>query len=118
MGAHVTVAARSDSALAAAECDGHRPVSISSMLDSFHECGVCFNTVPMQIFDVEDVRKWSCPLFIELASLPGGFTEEAKKHLSVRYISALSLPGRYFPITAGEIIYKTVLTMIRQGEIK
>ncbi len=116
LGGKVYVAARSDSALAAAECDGHTPVRISYLTDSPPASDVCFNTVPVPIIDTPVLKKWNCPLFIELASLPGGFTDEGRTFLSNKYISALSLPGRYFPVTAGEIIYKTVLTIIKAGE--
>ena len=112
LGGKVYVAARSDAALAAAECDGHIPVPLTSFLTMPGRADVCFNTVPVPILDEDFLRRFICPLFIELASLPGGFTENGRKYLSDRYISALSLPGRYFPITAGEIIYKSVLTLI------
>lgn len=115
LGGIVTVAARSCAALAAAECDGHIPISVASLLKSPNKCDICFNTVPVPIFDTNDIKRWDCKLFIELASVPGGFTEDCKKYLAEKYISALSLPGRYFPTTAGEIIYKTVLTMINDG---
>ena len=112
LGGKVTVAARSDAALASAECDGHTPLRLSDTGKGPRMFNVCFNTIPHIIFDDEILKNWDCPLFIELASLPGGFSADARKYLSERYISALSLPGRYFPVTAGEIIYKTVLTMI------
>lgn len=113
LGGKVTVAARSESALASAECDGHTPIHINSLFEKEQSWDVCFNTVPVPIFDNEMIKYMNCPLFIELASLPGGFSSECKSYLGDRYISALSLPGRYFPVSAGEIIYKTVLTMIR-----
>lgn len=115
LGGKVYVAARSDSALASCECDGHIPRSISSILEDPPKCEVCFNTVPFPIFDTDTLQKWQCSMFIELASLPGGFTNDGQSYLRDRYISALSLPGRYFPVTAGEIIYKTVLTMVSSG---
>ncbi|MBR2724437.1 MAG: NAD(P)-binding domain-containing protein [Ruminococcus sp.] len=118
LGGRVYVCARSNSALAAAECDGHIPVALSEALRDCFSCDICFNTVPVQIFDEVSICKWKSSYFIELASLPGGFTEAAKKRLSEKYITALSLPGRYFPTTAGEIIYKTVLSMITNGGAK
>jgi len=118
LGGKVFVAARSDSALACAECDGHTPIRLTDLISTPMECDVCFNTVPVPILDEDCLVKWRCPLFIELASLPGGFTQKAQALLSDRYISALSLPGRYFPVTAGEIIYKTAMTIIQsKGEI-
>lgn len=112
LGGRVTVAARSDSALAAAESDGHKAVRLCKFDNTSDRSDVCFNTVPCTIFDKDQLCNWKCPRFIELASMPGGFTEDGRRYLSDRYICALSLPGRYFPETAGEIIYKTVLTMI------
>ena len=116
LGGKVTVAARSDSALAAAECDGHRSIRISQLNDTYLKSDICFNTVPCVLFDKDQVCGWDCPRFIELASMPGSISEEGKKYLSDRYICALSLPGRYFPETAGEIIYKTVLTVVNSEE--
>lgn len=113
LGGKVYVAARSESALAACECDGHIPLSISDLMSAPPKCNACFNTVPVPIIERSVLEKWDCPLFLELASVPGGFTDEAQKYLSDRYISALSLPGRYFPVSAGEIIYKTALTIIK-----
>ena len=112
LGGNVTVAARSDSAVAGAVCDGNRAVRLSDLSSELCETDVCFNTVPYKIFSPSIIREWKCKWFMELASLPGGFSEDAISFLGDRYISALSLPGRYFPITAGEIIYKTVYTMI------
>ncbi len=113
LGGNVYVAARSESALAACECDGHIPLPLNELLTSPVQCNACFNTVPVPIIDKFVLEKWDCPLFIELASVPGGFTDEGQRFLSDRYVSALSLPGRYFPVSAGEIIYKTALTIIR-----
>lgn len=112
LGANVTVCARSDSALANATSDGHLAIRLSDLSKSDISAEVCFNTIPYQIFDTKMIKAWRCKWFMELASLPGGFTKDAITYLSERYISALSLPGRYFPVTAGEIIYKTVFTMI------
>ena len=53
--------------------------------------------------------------FIDLASAPGGFCEEARSILGDQLITALSLPGKYSPETAGEIIYKTVEGMLREN---
>ena len=113
LGGNVFVAARSESALAACECDGHIPLALSDLLISPKKCKVCFNTVPVPIIDRPVLESWDCPLFLELASVPGGFTVNGQKYLSERFVSALSLSGRYFPVTAGEIIYKTALTIIK-----
>lgn len=112
LGGIVTVAARREASLAMAECDGCIPLPLAELHESKIGYDTFFNTIPCTIFDLNDAKKWDSSHFIELASLPGGFTKEAIDHLGERYISALSLPGKFFPITAGEIIYKTIINQI------
>ena len=54
-------------------------------------------------------------LLIDLASAPGGVDAEVARGLGMPVIWALSLPGKYAPVTAGEIIADCVLSML-QGE--
>ncbi|MGM9636225.1 MAG: dipicolinate synthase subunit DpsA [Candidatus Avispirillum sp.] len=115
LGARVTVAARSASARAAAESDGMNSVELSNWLDSPEECCICFNTVPCQIVHDECAAAAGNTVFVDLASAPGGFTDEARSMLGDRLITALSLPGKYFPETAGRIIYRTVRGMLGEG---
>ncbi|MGN1082659.1 MAG: dipicolinate synthase subunit DpsA [Candidatus Avispirillum sp.] len=115
LGARVTVAARSASARAAAESDGMISVELSGWLDSPEECSICFNTVPCQIVHDECAAAAGNTVFVDLASAPGGFTDEARSMLGDRLITALSLPGKYFPETAGRIIYRTVRGMLAEN---
>lgn len=115
LGARVTVAARSASARAAAESDGMNSVELSNWLDSPEECSICFNTVPCQIVHDECAAAAGKTVFVDLASAPGGFTDEARSMLGDRLITALSLPGKYFPETAGRIIYRTVRGMLAEN---
>ena len=74
-----------------------------------------FNTVPQWIFTREVLAKLSPEtLLVDLASAPGGVDGEAARGLSRSVIWALSLPGKYAPDTAGEIIAETVLSMIKR----
>lgn len=107
LGADVTVAARSAPARAAAESDGMTAVRLSEMLASPPHFTACFNTVPSRIID-DECAAMTNGIFIDLASAPGGFTDEARALLGDRLITALSLPGKYCPKSAGEVIYKTV----------
>ena len=110
----VTVAARSKAARAAAESDGCRTVSVSDYLSAPLSALVCFNTVPAPIIHDECAAGADCRLFIDLASAPGGFREDARLILGDQLITALSLPGKYSPETAGEIIYKTVQGLLSE----
>lgn len=108
----VVVAARSPAARAAAESDGCTTISVADYLNSPLPCAACFNTVPAPIIHDECVTSADCRLFIDLASSPGGFREEARSILGDQLITALSLPGKYSHETAGKIIYKTVEGML------
>lgn len=106
LGADVTVAARSAPARAAAESDGMRAVKLIDMLVSPRSFDACFNTVPSPIIDDECAA--GSGIYVDLASAPGGFTNEARALLGERLVTALSLPGKYCPKSAGEVIYKTI----------
>lgn len=110
----VTVAARSKAARAAAESDGCNTISVVEYLSAPLPALVCFNTVPAPIIHDECAAGADCRLFIDLASAPGGFREEARSILGDQLITALSLPGKYSHETAGEIIYKTVQGMLTE----
>lgn len=114
LGAHVSVAARSAPARAAAESDGMNTVRLSEMLASPTPFCACFNTVPSRIVD-DECAAMTNGIFIDLASAPGGFTDEARALLGERLITALSLPGKYCPRSAGEVIYKTVSGILSLG---
>ena len=77
------------------------------------EFSLLINTVPSMIFS----RKILChagksATLIDLASQPGGVDFEAAKALGIQAIHALSLPGKYAPLTAARIIKDTVIEMI------
>ena len=55
-------------------------------------------------------------LVVDLASEPGGTDFAAARALGVRAMHALSLPARFAPETAGELVGRTVLQMIRERE--
>lgn len=109
VGAKVTVAARSPAALADAQTMGFDTIHISAL--SAHADGfrVIINTVPALVLTAEVICRTSrnC-LIIDLASKPGGTDFSACEHFGRRSVHALSLPGKYSPITAGEIIADTV----------
>lgn len=111
MGARVTVAARKMSDLAKAENAGCATFRIYTKdWSSLFECDVLFNTIPTCVFTRQELVKANKDtVFIDLASLPGGFEPKAAEDLGVKLIKALSLPGKYFPRTAGRIIGQTII---------
>ncbi len=112
MSAHVTVCARKDTDLAFAESFGCRTVNIGragAINELLHGYDVIYNTVPNWIFDRDFLRQVDKEtLIIELASAPGGIDICAAKELSSNVSWALSLPGKYAPRSAGELIAECV----------
>jgi dipicolinate synthase subunit A len=109
LGARVTVAARKYSDLAWAEIMGCQAVLLAGLDDSLGKFDVIINTVPVQIFDAEQTRRFKpdC-LVVDLAS-KAGFEDMAG------VIHALSLPGKVAPITAGNIIAETIMNILTES---
>jgi dipicolinate synthase subunit A len=118
MDAKVTVAARKYSdikAAAALGCDTVHLVNGSSLSLLCRKTDVIFNTVPHWIFSADILAAMpKQSLIIDLASAPGGVDAAAATAHGIRVIWALSLPGKYAPVTAGEIIADTLLSYMRE----
>lgn len=118
MGAKVTVGARKPMALAAAACEGYSILRLNgdrSVMALSEGQAVIFNTVPHWLFNKEVLRTVAKEtLIVDLASAPGGVDVDAASGLGLSVVWALSLPGKYAPVTAGEIIADTVLLQMRE----
>lgn len=121
MGAKVTVTARKQADVEAATALGCKTVLLKGKrsLSAFTKGqSVIFNTVPYWLFDEETLADVSPKtLMIDLASAPGGVDANAAAVHGIRVIWALSLPGKYAPLTAGEIIAETVLDFMKKEGI-
>lgn len=114
LGSDVTVCARKPADLACIEALGYRAQNTESLS---LVCGydLIFNTVPALIFDEKLLRSTDkTALLIDLASLPGGVDFEAAHTLGIDARRALALPGKCAPKSAGEIIKKTVFSIIEE----
>ena len=124
LGADVTVCARKNSDLAWAEGFGYKsfPIRQSGASSSLSELSsgynIIFNTAPSQILD-EDFAARLDPdtLIIELASAPFGIDEKIVSRYGLNYIKALGIPGKYYPISAGEITGKAVMSILEKEGI-
>lgn len=118
MGAKVTVVARTIVKRAEAEMLGCETMSFSELEDCASGFDVICNTVPAQVITksvLEHIREDA--LILDLASKPGGVDWESAQTLGRRVVWALSLPGKTAPITAGEIIAKTILHILDERGI-
>lgn len=121
LGADITVVARKESDLAwgySLGCSviriGDTPELRSNIFDLAHGFDIIYNTVPHWLFDREFLERVDKNTFIiDLASVPGGVDIRAAKELGANVLWATSLPGKYAPRSAGEIIAFCVDNILR-----
>ena len=117
LGARVKVFARREESRTQARAAGVRALSFDELTKNAHALQIVFNTVPDAVFPVDAARALPPDaLYFELASRPYGATEEARKLLGERLISASGLPGRYAPRYAGALIARRVLSLLSDDE--
>ncbi|MBQ8408683.1 MAG: hypothetical protein IJY39_07440 [Clostridia bacterium] len=122
LGAEVSVAARRDEALCEIALNGYRAVRLGGDSDELRraaeESDVIFNTVPHVIL-TENILKGftNKPLYIEVASSPGGIDLAAARDVGIRTVFAPSLPGKYSPVSAGKYIFETISDILEKGGI-
>lgn len=122
LGSSVTVAARKRTDLAWAEASGYHGLRIgqiggkSSLVKLAEGYSVIFNTVPYWLFDGNVLTALASGsrdcILIDLASAPGGVDRAAADRLGIRVIPALSLPGKYAPVSAGRMIGEVIAEQI------
>lgn len=120
LGARVCVLARKESDLVWARLAGAKikhldEDSVMSLRDGYD---IIFNTVPCWLFFesfLSGLDKKT--LIIDLASAPGGVDVSAAKKLSAKVLWASSLPGKYAPESAGEIIAACIKDIVSEENI-
>lgn len=122
LGAEVTVAARRDETLCEISMDGYRSLRLDGNAEELgaavDACDVVFNTVPSVILTSSVLgRVKSKPLYIEIASLPGGIDLSAARDARIRTVFAPSLPGKYSPRSAGKYIFETISDILAERSI-
>ena len=116
--AAVTVSARSPRDFARIEADGMRALDTRSLAGRLSAFQLIFNTVPAPVLGSAELSSLSTGcLVIDLASLPGGISADAKLPAGCRLLHALSLPGRVAPLSAARAIHDTVLTILQEESI-
>lgn len=111
----VTCAARKDEDFAWIQAYGHREVNINNLGENLKKFDVIINTVPHMILTEEKLKyvKSDC-LLIDLASNPGGMDKKAIKSYNLKFVWALSLPGKVAPITSAEFIKETIYNILKE----
>ena len=78
---------------------------------------IVINTVPSNVINEDAIcnMKKNCKI-IELASAPYGLDFDMARNHSIDVVKAFSLPGKYTPKTAGEIIGKKICNTLHKEE--
>ena len=115
LSAKVTCAARKDEDLAWIQAYGHNQSNINKIGANLGEYDIIINTVPHIILNEERLKyiKKDC-LLIDLASNPGGIDKKSVKDNKLKFVWALSLPGKVAPITTAEFIKDTIYNIIKE----
>lgn len=116
LSAKVTCAARKDEDLAWIQAYGHKATNINSIGENLRQFDLIINTVPHMILTKQRLEnvKQEC-LLIDLASNPGGIDKKAAKDKKLKFIWALSLPGKVAPTTSAEFIKDTIYNIIKEN---
>ena len=114
-GARVTVCARSPADLEWISRSGAASAKYSTLNSQLPFCEIIFNTVPSILLDAGRLAflRPGCKV-IDLASAPGGVDLIAANKLCINAESALSLPGKHSPVSAGEIILDTIENILTE----
>lgn len=115
VGANVACEARKNSDLAWIKAYGYEPIPISNLKENLSRFDVIVNTIPYIILDkdnLENVKKDA--LVIDLASNPGGVDKDAIKEKKIKFVWALSLPGKVAPVTSAEFIKETLYNIFSE----
>jgi len=114
-GADVTVSARKHEDFIWIKALGYRSIDTRKLADHVAEYDLIINTVPFRIFNESVLNAVkNGVLLIDLASRPGGVDFDYAESKNIRFISALALPGKTAPVTAGEIIYETIDHILKE----
>ena len=115
LGARVCVAARKKEDLAWIRALGCTPVEYSALDERLELSNTIFNTVPALILDEHKLSRVNkSAVIVDLASKPGGVDRSAAKRLGINVVWALSLPGKFAPVTSGLMLSDCVLNICRE----
>ena len=114
LGADVTVFARKEQDFAYAYTKAIKAERYDKLKQGLNEFDALINTVPTKVIN-KDVLLHLNPdcLLIETASAPFGIDFQGAKELAFEVIKAGSLPGKVAPRTAGEIIGRSILPILK-----
>ena len=114
LGANVYCVARKESDLAWIREKRYIPLTYSELPNFASKIDIVINTVPHIILAGEELKLFNKNvLIIDVASAPGGIDKASAQKLGLKVITALGIPGKEMPKTAGRYIKQTIDKLIK-----
>lgn len=114
LGANVHCVARKESDLAWIREKRYTPLLYSELPRFSNRFDIIINTVPHIVLTEEQLKLFNKNvLIIDVASNPGGIDKEGAQKLGLKVITALGIPGKEMPKTAGRYIKETIDKLIK-----
>lgn len=115
LSADVTCSARKNEDFAWIRTYGYTAVNSNELENNLGNYDIIINTIPTIILDEQNLKFVNKEtLLIDLASNPGGIDQNCAKKLGLKFIWALSLPGKIAPVTSAEFIKNTVYNILNE----
>ena len=109
LGAKVYCEARKNEDIAWIKAYGYNPIELKELDKYIGEFEVIVNTIPFEVLNEQKLNLVKKDvLLIDLASNPGGIDRKVAKDKKLKFIWALSLPGKVAPTTSAEYIKETL----------
>ena len=119
LSANVTCSARKVSDLAWIKAYGYNALNINDMLFDLKDFDIIINTVPQVIIEERELKHMNSEvLLIDLASLPGGIDGKKAINMGLKYVWALSLPGKVAPYSTAKFIKDTIYNVLEERSKK
>ena len=115
LGAKVACEARKNSDLAWIKAYGYEQIPLPELKENLEKFDIIINTIPYMVLDSDALEKVrDDALVIDLASNPGGVDKAAIKERKIKFVWALSLPGKVAPVTSAEFIKETLYNIVKE----
>lgn len=115
-GCGITCSMRKSSDAAFCSALGYNFIFTDEISNIAESCDIIFNTIPHTVIDERVISRLKPgSVIIELASKPGGVCLDCAEKYGIEVIDGGSLPGRFSPLTAGEIYGLTIENILKEG---
>lgn len=112
----VTVAARSEEALAFAQASGLRSVRLSEKTSLLPEFDFIFNTIPALVLDQNCLALLKPEtVIIDIASAPGGIDYDYAMRRGLKARLCPGLPGKISPKSSADILANEIILLMKEG---